>query len=121
MTMLLVYSNPRIYAKLMDELISAERAGAITRPLIREAEAKKLPYLQAVIREGLRKFPPLTPMLSKTVPEGGDIVCGHHLPAGTQVGVHIVSLDLLATKSDESDAGLTCDIGRHYAKHRVLG
>ena len=99
MTMLLVFSNPRIYAKLMDELLNAEQAGAITRPLIREAEAKQLPYLQAVIREGLRKFPPLTPLLSKTVPEGGDIVCGYHLPAGTQVGVHIVSLDMTVTKS----------------------
>ncbi|KAH7021118.1 pisatin demethylase [Microdochium trichocladiopsis] len=92
MTMLLVFSNPSIHTKLMSELSSAEQAGLISRPLIRDSEARRLPYLQAVIREGIRKFPPLTPLLSKTVPQGGDVVCGHHLPAGTQVGVHVVSI-----------------------------
>jgi len=55
--------------------------------IIRNAAAKNMPYLQAVIREAVRVFPSQTPLLNKTVPEGGDTVAGYALPAGTQVGM----------------------------------
>ncbi|KXJ89626.1 pisatin demethylase [Microdochium bolleyi] len=87
MAILYVLSSPTVYNTLMAELTAARESGNISRPVIRDAEARRLPYLQAVIRETIRKFPPLTPLLNKTVPAGGDVVCGHHLPAGTQVGV----------------------------------
>jgi cytochrome P450 len=46
-----------------------------------------MPYLQAVIKEGLRWFPPVTGMLSKQVPPNGDEWKGVKLPPGTVVGV----------------------------------
>ncbi|KAF2183917.1 cytochrome P450 [Zopfia rhizophila CBS 207.26] len=47
-----------------------------------------LPYLNAVIEEGLRLSPPVGGALAHVVPEGGDSVCGIWLPGGTNVGVH---------------------------------
>ena len=45
-----------------------------------------MPYLQAAIKEGLRWYPPVTGMMSKQVPPGGDEWKGVALPAGAQVG-----------------------------------
>lgn len=53
---------------------------------IKDAEAKKMPYLQAVIKEGLRIHPPVTGLMLKVVPPGGDTVLGKYLPAGTKLG-----------------------------------
>ena len=93
MALLYVLSAPRVYNKLLQELDSATEAGAASSPL-RDAEAKKMPYLQAVIREGMRIFASQTPLLNKTVPEGGDVIAGISVPAGTQVGMDGVRLRL---------------------------
>lgn len=65
-----------------------------SQPLLRTVERacpfatpKRLPYLQAVIREGMRIFASQAPLLNKTVPESGDVLAGYKLPAGTQVGM----------------------------------
>jgi cytochrome P450 len=41
-----------------------------------------LPYLTAVIEEGLRMFPSAPIGFVRTVPEGGDTVSGHFVPGG---------------------------------------
>lgn len=56
------------------------------------AEAQGLPYLQAVIREGLRLWPPATGLGSKEVPPTGDTICGHPVPGGTQIGQNICGI-----------------------------
>lgn len=40
-----------------------------------------LKYVEAVVLEGLRMYPPLPFALPRIVPEGGDTVDGHFLPA----------------------------------------
>ncbi len=47
----------------------------------------QLPYLSAVIEEGLRIFPSAPIGFVRTVPQGGDTVCGEVLPGGTTVSV----------------------------------
>jgi cytochrome P450 len=91
MTLLYVLCNPPVGTKLREELGAAIAAGKISSP-IKDSEARQLPYLQAVIREGIRIFPGATPPLFKTVPKGGDVIDGHALPAGTQVGVNIFGM-----------------------------
>ncbi|GME59326.1 Cytochrome P450 [Neofusicoccum parvum] len=47
----------------------------------------RLPYLTACFEEGLRMYPPIPSTLFREVPEGGNIICGQWVPAGTRVAV----------------------------------
>jgi cytochrome P450 len=85
--MLYVMTNPRVYSTLLSELSTA----TISNP-IKDSEARKLPYLQAVIREGLRISPPATGLAFREVPEGGDTICGYPVPAKTKIGYNFFGL-----------------------------
>src|ERR1700712_4340265 len=66
-------SAPLIYSRLQAEIDTATSLGKISLP-ITDSEARKLPYLQAVIKEGLRIMPPATGLSPKTVPKGGEMI-----------------------------------------------
>ncbi len=51
---------------------------------------QKLPYLVAVVEEGLRLCPPNPSGLQHIVPFGGDLVCGGWLPGGVGTLVQII-------------------------------
>ncbi len=85
-TLLALVSTPTAYAALQREIDDGIATGRITAaPVITDTQAQALPYLQAVIREGLRMWPPTTGLGSKQVPVGGDMLCGFCVPAGAQV------------------------------------
>jgi cytochrome P450 len=84
---LYLMTTPRVLAKLRAEYTNAKVSSPIT-----DAEAKNLPYLQAIIKEGLRIWPPLTGLQGKLVPPGGDVINGHFVPAGTKVGTAIFGI-----------------------------
>ena len=48
------------------------------------ANLKELPYLNAVVEEGLRMCPPNPGGLHHVVPQGGDFVCGNWFPGGVR-------------------------------------
>ncbi|PKX89872.1 cytochrome P450, partial [Aspergillus novofumigatus IBT 16806] len=75
-------TTPRAYRALQSEIDGAVKP--VTRPVIRDAEAKALPYLQACIKEGLRIFPPSMGLMGKVCPRD-DTICGIRVPANTQV------------------------------------
>lgn len=83
-------TSPAILDRLLTELESAIAAGAVSRPVIKDAEARTLPYLQACIKEGLRIHPPVSGLLAKRVPDGGATIAVDGVPkfapGGTQVG-----------------------------------
>ena len=80
-TLLHLIMHPRIMSKLRAEISST----ALSSP-IQDTEARKMPYLQAVIKEGLRIFPPIVGLMSKEVPPGGDIIHNQFVPGGTKIG-----------------------------------
>lgn len=85
MTVSHVAANPEIALKVRNEIKAAISDGKISSP-VTNAEAIKLPYLQAVIWEGLRVHPPFGGLIMKEVGAEGDMFDGKFLPAGTRIG-----------------------------------
>lgn len=80
--------NREAYGKLMQELETAIAEGMVSaeRECISWAEARRLPYLDAVINESFRLFPAVGLLLERHVPREGAKICGEWIPGGTIVG-----------------------------------
>ncbi|MCJ1248520.1 hypothetical protein MMC30_005738 [Trapelia coarctata] len=78
----LIQSAP-VLAKLVTEI----RSTFLEESDITIAAVKDLPYLNAVISEGLRMCNPVAAGLPRKVPQGGATVCGIWLPGQTFVSV----------------------------------
>jgi cytochrome P450 len=78
----LVY-NPDKYAILVKEI----REAFEKEEEIRYEQLSELPYLNAVIEEGLRIHPPVPTGLLRTVPKDGDTIDGLWVPGGVRTSV----------------------------------
>ncbi|KAK3295892.1 cytochrome P450 [Chaetomium fimeti] len=79
----------------------------LQRELLTNAGASfdKLPYLDAVVMEGLRCFPPIPMSLPRYVPAGGRTIDGFFLPPGTTVSCQALSVHKMdGTVFPEPDA-----------------
>jgi cytochrome P450 len=83
MTIFFLSTNMAAYRKLQAEIDAA--AVSASRPVITDEHVKRLPYLQACIREGMRLWPPSMALLPK-MSEIDQLVCGQPVPAGTYIG-----------------------------------
>ncbi|TGJ87668.1 hypothetical protein E0Z10_g1098 [Xylaria hypoxylon] len=90
-TLFYLIATPVVYQRFKTEIKTAIENGKVSSP-ITAAEAKELPYLQAVLYEGMRIRPVATATFSKEVPPGGDVIQGHFVPGGTTVGPNLPSL-----------------------------
>ncbi|KIX06450.1 uncharacterized protein Z518_04426 [Rhinocladiella mackenziei CBS 650.93] len=84
-TVLCIMRDQRVYAKLIAEINQGIKEHKIPSGLgdvVSDEQAKSFPYLQAVIKEG---FPPITGLLAKQVPPGGDTITGYFVPEGTAI------------------------------------
>ncbi|KAH0848633.1 hypothetical protein AYO21_02837 [Fonsecaea monophora] len=87
-TVFLVYTHPRVLAKLREEL----------DPLFSDQglpsyeKVSRCPYLRACTEESLRVRPPSSMGLPRVVPEGGRMVAGEFIPEGTTVSVPTYTL-----------------------------
>ncbi|KAH7139390.1 cytochrome P450 monooxygenase-like protein [Dendryphion nanum] len=90
--LLYIMSHPRVYTKLQSEIDEFVKTGKVPASpgVISDAEVRRLPYLSAVVREGLRVHPPVSNLFSRVVPDGGDTVTvdgkEYFLPGGTMIG-----------------------------------
>ncbi|KAI0485538.1 pisatin demethylase [Xylaria cf. heliscus] len=103
-TMLHIMTCPRVYNKLKQEIRDAVIESKVASP-IKFEEAKRLPFLQAVIYEGLRMRPPVPGLYPKSVPPEGDMVHGKFVPGGTAIGMNTASL-FSSTANFGDDAAL---------------
>ncbi|KAF4838921.1 Cytochrome P450 monooxygenase lolP1 [Colletotrichum tropicale] len=83
-TFLHLLTSPNAYQTLKREIGKAIAEGRVSSPITAE-EGKQLPYLQAVIYEGLRMNAPFTGQCSKEVPAEGDTIDGRFIPGGTRI------------------------------------
>jgi cytochrome P450 len=136
--MLNVLTTPHIYKRLQDEIDAYVRAGAISSP-VTDSEARSMPYLQAVIKEGLRILPPASGAMFKQVPPGGDVIDGKYLPGGTQIGASPLGIQrkkciygpdadhfrperwMEASSEKAAEMASTVDLVFHYGKWQCLG
>ncbi|KAM3509266.1 hypothetical protein MY10362_000706 [Beauveria mimosiformis] len=83
MTLLSIIAAPWAFQALRKEIDEA-------RPSVHDPiswhELRQLPYLQAVIKECLRMWPPVSGLGFKLVPPGGEHINGHFVPGGTEIG-----------------------------------
>lgn len=93
-TLLRLLTSPRVLAKLREEVDAAVAEGRVSSP-IQQKESKELPYLQAIVKEGLRINPPFLGQVAKQVPAGGDTYNGIYLPGGTHIGHNVYALQRL--------------------------
>ncbi|CAN9289076.1 unnamed protein product [Alternaria alternata] len=85
-------SSPTVYNRLVAEIQNAVRAENVSYPITLE-QARKLPYLQAIIYEGLRMRPPILGLFPKIVPpEESPIFHEKLLPPGTAVCMNMSSM-----------------------------
>ena len=82
-----VLKNQSVKSKLVAEIDEAWMKGELSNP-VRQDEAAKLHYLQAVINEGLRINPAFGMDLPRVVPAEGATIEDYYLPAGTVVGMN---------------------------------
>ena len=82
-----ILKTPSVYQKLLDELDKADRAGQLSRPNVRYAEAIKLPYFVACCKEGMRLHPSISFPLPRHIPAGGKEIAGKFIPEGYLVGM----------------------------------
>ncbi|KAK0747071.1 cytochrome P450, partial [Schizothecium vesticola] len=80
--------------KAMKNLRREIRTSFKTYSDINSKSTLDLPYLGAVIQEGLRIYQPLPIALPRVVPEGGDTVDGHMLPAGVIISTNPIAASL---------------------------
>jgi len=87
-TLLYLMTSPGAYHALQREIDTSINTGRVSRPVIRDFEAQQLPYLQAVIKEGIRVFPPVTSAMPKMAAEDDTVEIDGKavwLPRGTNV------------------------------------
>ncbi|KAL1392560.1 putative cytochrome P450 oxidoreductase [Phyllosticta capitalensis] len=80
--------TPPKLAKLIAQIDAADAAGVLSNPITYREATTHLPYLDAVIKEGMRMHPSVGLILEREVPAGGATICGRHIPGGTIVGVN---------------------------------
>lgn len=104
-TVLHILSAPMVYHRLKNEVKEAIKDGRVSHQPIEIEEAKRLPYLQAVIYEGMRMRSPAPGLYPKVVPAGGDTLCGKFVPEGTAIGMNTSAM-LASTRHFGEDANL---------------
>ncbi|KAH9865978.1 hypothetical protein J1614_008542 [Plenodomus biglobosus] len=96
--LLYVVTHPQVYHRLQEEVDTEIASNGVDTKsgIISDARLKTLPYLQAVVREGLRVHPPVTDVVPKQVPKGGDkfTVDGkeYFFPEGTDISYSVWSV-----------------------------
>jgi cytochrome P450 len=80
-----IMRTPRVMEKLVAEVTTAfERESDITALSV----VAKLPYLNAVLEESLRRYPPVPSLLARVAVEDDTVISGVHVSKGVLVSVH---------------------------------
>lgn len=79
---------PETLRKLREEIKVCEQEGRCGSPNVTLRQSQNMPYLQAVLKEGLRLCAATGTPLWRDVPKGGAELEGYSFPEGTAVGLN---------------------------------
>ncbi|KAH8898076.1 cytochrome P450 [Thozetella sp. PMI_491] len=82
-----VMRHPTAWDRARDEIDAAVAQGLCQDGVVSFAEAQKLPYFQACIKESLRMFPPVPMGLPRVATKGGVTIGGRTFAEGTILSV----------------------------------
>lgn len=89
-----IYNNPKILRRLRDELadisihLGPNAAPTEGKPILSQLE--RLPYLTAVVKEGLRMSPGIATRMARIAPDREISYGSYGIPAGTPVGMTVL-------------------------------
>jgi cytochrome P450 len=106
--------NPEPLRKLRQEIEDMSSEGTLSNPA-KFKEAQRMPYLQAVLKEGQRMFPPTGFPLWRVVPEHGVTMSGKFFPPGVR------NASALICPTYYSEADLLCRYNLDYRRYKHLG
>lgn len=72
---------------VLERLLAEIKKVSLDGKTVNMTDVHSLPYLNAVLEECLRIYPPSAFNQARVVPKEGAIICGIPVPAGTAVGV----------------------------------
>lgn len=98
----MIISNPRVYIRVQREIDDHIERGLVSSPILDE-ESRKMPFLQACIKEGLRRYPPITQLRERMAPPEGDTYNGQHIPPNTFIGLNAWGLQLNPVFGPDAD------------------
>ena len=85
-------NNLLSHPKQMERLVEELRSSFASESEISGRTTKDLPYLTAVLQEGMRLCPPIPDNMHREVPKGGVVVAGYMVPEGVTVGISCFSM-----------------------------
>jgi ent-kaurene oxidase len=104
--------NPAIQERLYKEVVDVTGGhGYETTRMVTEDDIPSMPYLSAVIKETLRKYPPVPLLPSRYV--GKDTTLGgYDIPKGWQVGDTLQNFKLQKIPLQSSKCNVSCKTRR---------
>ncbi|KAL3421802.1 cytochrome p450 [Phlyctema vagabunda] len=84
--------HPDAYALVAHEIRSAFPTASASNPVRAGPELNSCRYLRAALNEAMRLTPPVTQPLWREVEDGGALIGGRFIPAGTNVSAGLFSL-----------------------------
>ncbi|KAI4267284.1 MAG: hypothetical protein L6R38_008321, partial [Xanthoria sp. 2 TBL-2021] len=112
-------TNPDILAKLQAEVRGAFQDES-DMTLNSLAKHDLLPYLEAVLTESLRMYPPVPANLPRMTGPEGDVIDGYFVPANVRVCLGIITEDSPRTKSHGNRPPSVFTNGRRTKPARTL-
>jgi cytochrome P450 len=120
---------PRILARLLTKISDTTLSSLITN-----AEVRNLPYLQAVIKEGLRIWPLAVGLIAKKVLPSGDIINGMYVLNRTMISYggfsilrnkkiwgDVFCLERWLEGENIKELELTWEVGFNVGRYQCLG
>ncbi|KAJ4423384.1 hypothetical protein N0V82_001988 [Gnomoniopsis sp. IMI 355080] len=119
-----VYSNTDVLAKLRTELASARKESGSQDTEVDLQQLERMPYLTAVLTEGLRMSPGVATRLARIAPDRDLMYDDWRIPAGTPVGMTTVLMhydESVYPEPERFDPGRWLDVKNRRRLEKVFG